>query len=92
MLSHLRTWRSWLWKKIKEDDLKDENGVYWSVAGDLAFMYPMYEMSGQEHYRYVDKITYIYNDRNPINDHKVNLGGAIANTTKLKGKEPYKKL
>jgi hypothetical protein len=28
-LSHMRTWRSWLWKKIDPEDLKDENGEYW---------------------------------------------------------------
>jgi len=26
-LSHLRTWKSWLWKKIKEEDLKDRKSV-----------------------------------------------------------------
>ena len=42
-LSHMRTWKSWLWKKIKEEDLKDDNGNYWNVAGDLSFMFPMLE-------------------------------------------------
>ncbi len=26
---------------------------YWDVAGDLAFMFPMVEMSGIEHYRFL---------------------------------------
>ena len=29
-LSHLRTWKSWLWKKIEEEDLKDSEGNYHS--------------------------------------------------------------
>jgi len=45
-LSHLRTWKAWLWKKIDEKDLRDDKDNYWSVAGDLAFMWPMIEMSG----------------------------------------------
>jgi glycosyltransferase involved in cell wall biosynthesis len=71
--THIRTWRAFLWRKIKESDLKDENGVYWKVTGDLSFMYPMLEMSGDEHYRFMNEINYIYNDNNPINDHKVDL-------------------
>jgi glycosyltransferase involved in cell wall biosynthesis len=27
--SHIRTWRAFLWRKIKEEDLRDENGDYW---------------------------------------------------------------
>jgi glycosyltransferase involved in cell wall biosynthesis len=70
--SHLRTWRAFLWRAIDENYLKDDNGQYWEVAGDLAFMYPMIEMSGYEHYKFMPEINYIYNEENPINDHKVN--------------------
>lgn len=72
-LSHLRTWKSWLWKKIEEKDLKDNNGQYWNVAGDLAFMWPMIEMSGLEHFKFIEDVLYVYNESNPLNDHKVDL-------------------
>ena len=91
-LSHLRTWKSWLWKKIKEVDLRDENGYYWNVAGDLAFMFPMFEMSGEEHYRFLPNINYIYNESNPINDHKVNMSNVINTVNKIRNKKPYTKL
>lgn len=91
-LSHLRTWKSWLWKKIKEEDLRDENNNYWSVAGDLAFMFPMFEMSGQEHYRFLPDINYIYNESNPINDHKVNMKNVVETVNKIRNKTPYNKL
>lgn len=91
-LSHLRTWKSWLWKKIDEGDLKDEKGNYWNVAGDLAFMFPMFEMSGEEHYRFLSEILYIYNESNPLNDHKVNMGDVIKTTTKIRSKKSYQKL
>lgn len=79
--SHLRTWRAFLWRKIKVDDLKDKNGVYWEVAGDLSFMYPMIEMAGIKHYKFMDDINYIYNESNPLNDHKVKLNsvGKVVN-------------
>lgn len=91
-LSHLRTWKSWLWKKINETDLKDENGEYWSVAGDLAFMFPMFEMSGEKHYRFLKEINYIYNESNPLNDHKVNINKVIVTVNKIRNKQEYSKI
>jgi hypothetical protein len=91
-LSHLRTWKSWLWKKIKEEDLRDENGEYWKVAGDLAFMFPMFEMSGKEHYRFLTDINYVYNETNPLSDHKVDLQATIDLANKIRNKTPYEKL
>ena len=91
-LSHMRTWKSWLWKKILVEDLKDENGEYWCVAGDLAFMFPMFEMSGQEHYRFLPAINYIYNESNPINDHKINMPKVTSIVNKIRNKKEYIKL
>lgn len=91
-LSHLRTWKSWLWKKINQDDLKDKNKKYWSVAGDLSFMFPMFEMSGKEHYVFLPEILYIYNESNPINDHKVNMNNVILTVNEIRNKKEYNKL
>lgn len=90
--SHIRTWRCFLWRKILIEDLKDENGNYWKVAGDLSFMYPMLEMSGQEHYRFMNEINYVYNAENPLNDHKVNMGDVNSIVNKIRGKQKYDKL
>ena len=91
-LSHLRTWKSWLWKKINEEDLKDETGNYWSVAGDLAFMFPMLEMSGMEHFKFLSEKLYVYNESNPINDHKVNMSNVLKTTNIIRNKKPYIKI
>ena len=91
-LSHLRTWKSWLWKKINQKDLKDSLGEYWSVAGDLSFMYPMLEMSGEEHFKFIPDILYIYNESNPLNDHKVNMGKVSSTVNIIRNKPEYKKL
>jgi hypothetical protein len=91
-LSHLRTWKSWLWKKIKPEDLRDENNNYWNVAGDLSFMFPMFEMSGEKHYRFLSDINYIYNESNPINDHKVNMRNVMETVNKIRNKPEYKQL
>ena len=88
-LSHMRTWKSWLWKKIKEEDLKDDGGNYWSVAGDLSFMFPMLEMSGEKHFRYIPDVLYIYNESNPLNDHKVNMGKVTSTVNIIRNKVSY---
>ena len=90
--SHIRTWRAFLWRAIEQDYLKDENGIYWKVAGDLAFMFPMLEMAGPEHYLFMNDVNYIYNGDNPLNDHKVNMGAVSSIVTQLRNKPKYKRL
>jgi glycosyltransferase involved in cell wall biosynthesis len=91
-LSHLRTWKAWLWKKIDEKDLRDENDWYYEVAGDLAFMYPMVEMCGLEHFKFIPDHLYVYNGANPINDHKVSFEKVQRVVNIFRAKQPYKKL
>ena len=88
-LSHLRTWKSWLWKKINQKDLKDSSGEYWSVAGDLSFMYPMLEMSGEKHFKFIPDVLYIYNESNPLNDHKVNMSKVSSIVNIIRNKSEY---
>jgi glycosyltransferase involved in cell wall biosynthesis len=87
--SHIRTWRAFLWRNIKEEDLKDDNGTYWKVTGDLAFMFPMLEMAGEDRYHFMTDINYIYNEENPINDHKVDLTLVNDVAVQIRNKPPY---
>lgn len=91
-LSHLRTWKSWLWKKIDEKDLRDDNGWYYEVAGDLSFMYPMAEMCGKEHFKFIPEFLYVYNSANPLNDHKVSMSKVQEVVNKFRKKTPYQKI
>lgn len=70
--THLRSWRAKLWKSIKVEDLF-VNDWYAETAGDVFFMLPMLEMAGNDRICHMKDILYIYNESNPINDHKVNL-------------------
>ena len=65
--SHLRTFKSKLWYAIKDEDLRDEDGTYYGVGWDVAFMMPMLEMAG-ENVLFVPNVLYIYNRDNPISD------------------------
>jgi glycosyltransferase involved in cell wall biosynthesis len=90
--SHMRTWRAFLWRNIKEEDLKDENNCYWKVAGDLSFMFPMLEMAGEKHYRFLEDINYVYNETNPLNDYKVHSNDVTEICQKITSKKPYCKI
>lgn len=68
--SHLRTFYTWLFKKIRKEDLMYK-GNFYSMTWDLCMMFPMLEMAGN-HSRFLSDILYVYNLSNPINDHKVN--------------------
>ncbi len=67
--SHLKTFYSWIFKKIEVEDLKHE-GEFFSMTWDQAIMFPMMEMAGKRH-AFISEVLYIYNMTNPINDNKV---------------------
>lgn len=90
--SHLRTWRVFLWRNIKDADHKDSAGNYLSINADLAYMLPMLEMSGAEHYKFLSDVNLIYNDLNPINDHKVNMEMVNKIANEIRNKPKYDKL
>ena len=90
--SHIRTWKAFLWRKILVDDLKDDNGIYWKISGDLSFMFPMLEMSGPDHYRFMSEINYVYNDSNPLNDHKVDINLVTEIANKIRQKKKYNRI
>lgn len=60
--SHLRTFRKGLFDRVRDEDLRYEDGEYFRTCCDVCVMYPMIEMAGDRHIFYVDKILYVYND------------------------------
>jgi glycosyltransferase involved in cell wall biosynthesis len=96
LFSHLRTWKSFLWKAIPDSYLRDDDGSYFKSAADVAYTFSLLELSGDENYRFLSKLYYVYNAESPYNDHKIGsaTGGGhreqercsniIRNKTKLK--------
>jgi glycosyltransferase involved in cell wall biosynthesis len=94
--SHLRTWKTFLWKSIPQDYLRDDNGEYFKSAADVAYTFSLLELAGEENYRFLPNLYYVYNAESPYNDHKPGsaTGGGhqeqercaniIRNKTKLK--------
>lgn len=89
--SHLITFKKWLWDLIKDEDFK-YNGEYVRYGFDRAFMYPMIEMAGLNHIRFIEKILYIYNDQNPTCLFKVNPSESIKWANYFINKPSYNEL
>ena len=87
--SHLRTFRHDLWLSINKNDLLDKNRKYYSVAWDLAIMFPMLEMAGSRQ-EFVKEVLYVYNDENPISDHKIRRKQQILAAKEIRKKEKYR--
>lgn len=62
--SHFRTARAWLMRRVHRADLSDlrDGAPYSRFGGDAAMLFPMLEMAGRGHSRFVDEILYHYND------------------------------
>ena len=62
--SHLKTFKYFLWERVKKEDLLDDDGEFYEMTYDQAMMLPMLEMSGPKA-KYIKEINYIYNTSNP---------------------------
>jgi len=87
--SHLKTFRHDLWLSIDQQDFIDKNGQYFFVASDLALMFPMLEMSGSRQ-EFISEILYVYNDKNPIGDHRIRRKEQILAAKQIRKKSKYK--
>ena len=87
--SHLRTFRHDLWLSVNPNDLKNKNDQYFSVAWDLAIMFPMLEMAGKRQ-QFLKDLLYVYNDQNPISDHKIRRKDQISAAKEIRRKKRYK--
>jgi hypothetical protein len=49
-------------------------------------------MSGEEHYKFIEDIMYVYNEQNPLNDHKVDLISVNEIAITIRNKKRYEKI
>lgn len=68
--SHLRTYRKFLWDGVRDADLRDDDGEYFSSAADVATMVPLLEMATQAHIRFVPDVLYVYNNDHALSDNR----------------------
>jgi glycosyltransferase involved in cell wall biosynthesis len=89
--THLRTFRRELILKIKEEDFFDDNGEWFKAAGDLTFMIPMLEMSG-ERFEAIEQLLYVYNLNNSLSDGHMVPHEQIRITNLLKSRPKYERI
>ena len=85
--SALRTYKFKLAKQITKEELVDENGDFYTTAGDLAFHFPMLEMA-RERICFVSDILYVYNLENPLCDHLVDRDEQIEADLTIRQRHP----
>ena len=89
-VSHLRTFYAGLFKKINPNDLK-KNGQFYTMAWDKAMMGPMLEMCAGR-FKFISDVLYIYNNFNPLNDHRVDVNLQHGLAYEIFSKRKYKPL
>ena len=87
--SHLRTLKRKIWYSINKKDLTDDNGEFYKYAGDMCYMFPALEMCGSKHTKFIDKVLYVYNDLNDINQMKICGGEDLRMAEKLRAMPLY---
>jgi glycosyltransferase involved in cell wall biosynthesis len=90
--SHPITFRKWLWDKIKDEDLRLPNGEYGHYSFDVCILYPMIEMSGKKHMRFIEDILYVYNDENPSCIYKIYPNENLNEAEYFRNKPQYDEL
>lgn len=88
--THLRTFYAWLFKHIDLNDLQS-NGQFYTMSWDSAAMLPMIEMA-RDHFAFIPEVLYIYNDSNPLSDHRVDQKLQFAINQEIRNKTAYKPL
>jgi len=89
-VSHLRTFRAWLFQQISLEDFIYK-GAFYTMTWDRAMVGPMLEMA-DGNYKFIDEILYIYNFDNPINDCKVNEALQMKLAHSIRWQKKYKSL
>jgi glycosyltransferase involved in cell wall biosynthesis len=88
--SHLRTFYTWLFKKIKLQDFLYK-GQFYPMAWDMAIMFPLAEMAEERHL-FFEEPNYDYNMANPINDNKVDPALQNLLDAFIRNCQPYSRL
>jgi len=87
-LSHLKTWKSFLFERIRESDFYGPDGQPLRVAGDVMMMMAMVEMAGC-HAVHMPSINYVYNKQNPESNFQINRDEQLKNTDYIRSLPVY---
>jgi glycosyltransferase involved in cell wall biosynthesis len=88
----VRTWKKWLWDRLKDADLRSDSGEYVRVSEDQMIMIPLLEMCGTARARHIAAPIMTYNKLTRyIPDDEVTQEG-IRNGFLIDRRPPYPRL
>jgi hypothetical protein len=88
---HPRSWRVWLFKKIKKQDFLRPDGSWLQFAEDQAIFYPILEMATAR-VKVIKRPLYVYNVASVHADIKENLRGLLKDELIIRKKNSYEPL
>ena len=68
--AHLRSYRRFLWDALRDEDLRDGEQGYFRAAADAVTMWPLLEMATPRHWRYLDEVLYVYNNKHGLSENR----------------------
>lgn len=86
--AHLKTFRRWLFDYIDPADFMFM-GEWIDAAPDLALMWPIIELAGAAHARFIPDVLYLYNHVSPLNEAKIKPGWVNVINKHLLSQPPY---
>jgi glycosyltransferase involved in cell wall biosynthesis len=90
---HLRSFYTFLFRKINQTDFLDEFGEFFTFGEDVAFMIPMAEMCGFDKIFFIKEPMYVYNDKNPLTSMSIWGSEKISKRFNyIYSKKPYNKI
>lgn len=89
--SHPRTFRAHMIPYLKEEDMKDSKGEWYSSAADVAIFLPLLEMAGKSRVKYINTPLVYYRIHN-LNDSSLRLNDQVRCAVEIFNKVPYKEL
>lgn len=84
--THLRTFKARLLLNIANERFKDNQGNWYKAGGDGAVFYEVIEQADPDKVRAIPDIVVLYNDKNPLNDYKVNSAEQTRNAEEILNK------
>jgi len=93
IFSHLRTHKAFLLRALNRKDLIDERtGNIFTEATDCAYLLPLVEMCGNEHFHRIQYPVYMLNRTNPISIGNIRMAKQKETERIIRNKKPYEAL
>lgn len=81
--THLRTFKASLLDNVSDDSFKDAQGKWYRAGGDGSVFYALIEQADPNKVKAVADVIVNYNDKNPLNDYKINSAEQTRNADEI---------